>query len=818
MKYAEIIVDNRASKVDRPFTYSLGNFSCIAKEGMRVIVPFGRGNKPIKGFIIRILDNFTEDYEVKVIIDLIDTEPLVSKEMIQLGLWMKDKYLSPYLDALQQVLPPGDYKEINVFIELNYIDKEYKLNSDENKIIEYLLTSKTILLDELKKNLRIANINEILIGLKNKNIIDIYMDVKTTIQKKYIKYIKLDDSIAYDKAIELIGKRSTKQLEIYEYLTKVSEIELSRLLEILNTTLSTVRSMEKKNLVTIFQKEVTRNPIKKEISPYQKFVFNEEQNSVFYNIIESIESNKSSNFLIHGVTGSGKTEIYLQLVEEMLKRNKDSIILVPEISLTPQTIERFVGRFGDEVAVIHSKLSQGERFDQWRSIKEGKVKIAVGARSAIFAPFSNLGLIVIDEEHEDTYKSSQNPKYDTIEVALKRNELENSIVVLGSATPSVETYYRAINKKFVLLELRERATKSDLPKVSLVDMRKELEVGNKSIFSLELYNELRKNFDSGKQSILFLNRRGFSSFVSCRKCGYVIKCTNCEISMTYHRNINRLRCHYCGKTEEIPNTCPECGSKYIKYFGIGTERVEEETRKLFPTARIERMDGDTTVAKGSFEKILESMKSKKIDILIGTQMISKGLDFPDVTLVGIIAADTTLNLPDYRSPEKAFQLITQVAGRSGRGDTPGKVILQTYNPDHYSIICSKKQDYISFFNTEIALRKEFLYPPFINLISILIYGENNYLVKLMSIRIYDIIKEHTIEKYKELYMNYLIGPNPAPIEKIKNNYRWQIIIKASDSEMEGLKNLLNRVCISDEYKIKENGVKISIDINPNTIL
>ncbi|MDD2446570.1 MAG: primosomal protein N' [Tissierellia bacterium] len=818
MKYAEIIVDNRASKLDRPFTYSLNGFSDTVRVGMRVIVPFGNGNKPIKGFIIRIFNELTEEYSVKEIIDILDTEPLVTNNMIELGLWMKEKYLSSYLDSLQQILPPGDYKQINTFVELNNNYKGSNFTENKQKIVDYLKINEISLLDNMKKDIRITNLNFYLKELADENIINIYNDIKATITKKYEKWIKIDDSIDFSHAIEIIGKRAKKQLSIYKYICEIDEIQFNEVIKTLNTNSTTVNSLKDKGLILIFDREVNRTPIKRNISKYNKLTFNPDQLEVYNEIVQSFDKPNKKNFLIHGVTGSGKTEIYLQLVEEMLERKKDSIILVPEISLTPQTIDRFVGRFGDEVAVLHSKLSQGERFDQWRSIREGRVKIVVGARSAIFAPTNNLGLIIIDEEHEDTYKSSQNPKYITKEVALKRNELENATVVLGSATPSVETYYTTLNKKFKLLQLNQRATKSNLPKVKLIDMREQLHLGNRSIFSIELHKEIVKNLENKKQTILFLNRRGFSSFVSCRSCGQVIKCTNCEISMTYHKNINRLRCHYCGKTEEIPSICPECGSKYIKYFGIGTERVEEESRRLFPAAKIVRMDSDTTSAKGSFDSILEDMKDKKIDILIGTQMISKGLDFPDVTLVGIIAADTTLNLPDYRSPEKAFQLITQVAGRAGRGDTPGRVILQTYNPCHYSITSSKNQNYLSFYNTEIKLRKEFMYPPFINLISLLIYGNNYNDVKNVSGKIYDIIKKYFIEKYKDTYKEYLIGPNPAPIERIKNSFRWQIIIKACDYEMGKLKDKLNRVCIIDEYKIKKDGIKISVDINPTNML
>lgn len=815
MKYAEVIIDNRASSVDRPFTYAINAFEDIAKEGMRVVIPFGRGNKPIKGFIIGIIDKLDNDeYKVKNILDVIDTKPLVSKELISLGLWMKDRYLSPYLDSLQPILPPGDFKEIQIFIELKD-NKELSYNNNEKKILEYLKINGTSNLEDIKSKLDISNINPIIKKLEDDEIIDIIMDIKTVINKKYEKWVKVED-LDGDKGHEIIGGRSKKQLLIYDYLLKVKEIPVKEILAELSTSLSTLRSLEEKNLISIYEKEITRNPLSRSIPKYNKHLLNHQQYLVFTNIMKSIDEDRDENFLIHGITGSGKTEVYLQLVEEMLRMNKDTIILVPEISLTPQTIDRFVGRFGEEVAVLHSKLSQGERFDQWRSIREGKVKIVVGARSAVFAPFSNLGLIIIDEEHENTYKSSQNPKYDTIEVALKRNELEGATVVMGTATPSMETYYNSQIGRFKLLELKERATRGELPEVVLVDMRLELVNGNKSIFSLELYNELKRNLENKKQTILFLNRRGFSTFVSCRSCGYVAKCYNCDISMTYHRNIDKLRCHYCGDTANSPEICPSCGSKYIKYFGIGTEKVEEQTKDLFPDARVVRMDSDTTSEKGSFDEILERMKRGEIDILIGTQMISKGLDFPNVTLVGIIAADTTLNLPDFRSPEKAFQLVTQVAGRSGRGDYPGKVILQTYNPDHYSIIFSKDQDYNSFYNMEIGLRKEFLYPPFINLISILIYGDNISKVKEKSHKLYDIIKTYMLNNHIDI-SKFLIGPNPAPIEKIKRNYRWNILIKAKDDEMEGLKRLIHRVCILDEEKIKE-GIKFSIDINPQTIL
>ncbi len=818
-KYAKLIIDNNASKLDKLFIYILGEeLLDIAEIGMRVMVPFGRGNKIIKGLIIEIADETQENYKFKNIIDVLDDKPIISKALINLGIWMKNEYIASYLDAFQPILPPGDYKKVNSFIEL--IDVHYKSKVvEEKKIIDYLKKNEISLLEKLKRDLNLLNINKHIRNLENLNIVETTIDIKTTIKKKKQRWARLYQGMSLSELENLVGNRAFKQLKIVELLHKNGEMTLENIMKSLGASLSTIKSLEKKNAIDIFEREVNREAVKKEILKYDKHKLNEEQKKVYDKIIKNIDTaSKEKEFLIHGVTGSGKTEIYLQIVEEMLNQDKDTIILVPEISLTPQTIDRFVGRFGSSVAVLHSKLSQGERFDEWRKIKEGLVKIVVGARSAIFAPFKNLGLIVIDEEHESTYKSSQNPKYQTIEVARKRSEMENAFLVLGTATPSLESYNKALNGEIELLELDKRANKLSLPEVTLVDMREELKDGNRSILSQTLHEEIIATLNKGKQIILFLNRRGFSSFISCRNCGYVVKCKSCEISMTYYKRIHKLRCHYCGETEEVPHVCPECGSKYIKHFGVGTEQIEEIIKETFPNARIRRMDSDSTTRKGSYEKILEAMKNKEIDILIGTQMISKGLDFEDVLLVGVIAADTTLNLPDYRAPEKTFQLITQVSGRSGRGKEKGKVVLQTYNPDHYSIVHAKEQDYIGFFNSEIVLRKEFLYPPFINLINILIYGKNKFNVGKLSKEIYNIIGREVYNLYKNDYKNYIIGPSPAPIEKIKDKYRYQILLKISDESIDDFKNLIKRVCIYNEYKLNIKDIKISVDINPVNIL
>ena len=819
-RYGQVLIDNYASQLDRLFTYIIDeNFIDIAKEGMRVVVPFGKGNKPIKGLLIAIDDQFNHDYELKNILDVLDDKPIISKELLDLGYWMKEEYLCTYLEALQPILPPGDYKQVNTFVEL--IDEDYNsIHHEEKQIIDYLKQKDAVLLMDLKKDLKLPYINQYLNRLEDLAIIETTIDIVTTVKKKKERWVRLNpNGQDMDEIYHRIGKRASKQIAIAKHLYDNGDMVLNQLIKELKTTLSTVKALEEKDIVQFYHKELYRDPIKKLIPKYHKHILNQEQSKVFHRILSSVNGEKKDNkFMVHGVTGSGKTEIYLQLVEEMLKRGKDSIVLVPEISLTPQTIDRFVGRFGDNVAILHSRLSQGERFDQWRSIKKGRVKIVVGARSAVFAPFKDLGLIIIDEEHESTYKSSQNPKYNTIEVAGKRADVEGAYLLLGTATPSLETYYKSLKKDITLLELKDRANKQIMPNIKLIDMREELKNGNKSMFSLELQNQIQKSLDDQKQIILFLNRRGFSTFVSCRECGYVVKCQQCEISMTYYKNVNKMRCNYCGVTENVPHTCPVCNSRYIKYFGIGTEKVEELVQEMFPQANIVRMDGDTTIKKGSYDRILSDMKNKKIDILIGTQMISKGLDFENVVLVGIIAADTTLNLPDYKSPEKTFQLVTQVAGRAGRGDTEGNVVLQTYNPQHYSIIHATKQDYEGFYNTEIKLREEFLYPPFIHLINILIYGENQQKVGKLSKEIYNIIGKEIYNIYQSAYRDYIIGPYPAPLEKIKKNYRYQIILKVEDVYKEELKELIYRVCIKNENNLKFDDIKISIDINPNTIL
>ena len=507
----------------------------------------------------------------------------------------------------------------------------------------------------------------------------------------------------------------------------------------------------------------------------------------------------------------------MDIVEYALSQGLDSIILVPEISLTPQTVARIKNRFGDIVGVFHSQLSEGEKHDVFRAVKKGEIRILIGARSALFAPFRSLGVVIIDEFHEASYKSEMNPKFSALEVARYMSFKNNVTLVMGSATPSVEEYYKAKNGEYKLLKIDKRANSKPLPKIEVVDMKEELGMGNKSIFSSVLIDKIKKNTEEKNQTILFLNRRGYANFVSCRSCGYVMKCENCDISLTYHKRSNSARCHYCGYEKQVPSECPECGSNYLRPFGTGTQRIEEELKHLIPGIKVLRMDKDTTARKGATEEILEKFRNKEADVLIGTQMISKGLDFSDVTLVGIISADMMLNFPDFKSFETTFQLITQVAGRAGRADKEGEVILQTYNTDHYAIRCAMEYDFEKFYENEIKIRETFEYPPFNNMISVVISGENEKLVEKNAYSMYNslryLFKGRGIED-----LSFILGPNPCAISRINKNYRWQILFKDDGVEINLLKGIIKYVCITKRDVVFDKGINISISVNPNSVL
>lgn len=540
----------------------------------------------------------------------------------------------------------------------------------------------------------------------------------------------------------------------------------------------------------------------------------DEQSRTIMEILPYVNKNQHKVFLVHGVTSSGKTEVYMRVIEECLGKGKNAIMLVPEIALTTQTIERFIGRFGSsQIAVLHSRLSQGERYDEWMRIKSNQVRIVIGARSGIFAPLTNIGAIILDEEHESTYKSDMTPKYETTEVAIQRGRRNNAVVLLGSATPSLVSYYRSENGDYKKLALKERYNKAPLPAVKIVDMREELINGNKSIFSVDLYHEMKKCLDEKRQIILFLNRRGFSTFISCRSCGYVMNCKECGISLTYHKGKNKALCHYCGYWEQIPDVCPQCKKRYLKHFGTGTEKVEEITREVFPDSSIDRLDLDTIRQKGSIDRILNRFKKGKTNILIGTQLVAKGLDFANVGLVGIISADISLNIPDFRSPERTFQLITQAAGRAGRGDDLGKVIIQSYSPGHYSIQAASKHDYLTFYKTEAEVRRYLGYPPFTDLIQIILSSENEQEVINESNRV---VREF-VELAGRSEERSVLGPQPAPVNKLNGHYRYQILIKCLPEKRRAYSKALNEIKLGITTN-KKAACLISIDFNPYSFI
>ena len=561
---------------------------------------------------------------------------------------------------------------------------------------------------------------------------------------------------------------------------------------------SSVQTLLKNGIIEEKKEEIYRLNHENEI--VTKYPLTELQQKAVDQVLA--KKNTNTTFLIHGVTGSGKTEVYMEIIEKLLLEDKESIVLVPEISLTEQIVSRFKKRFASNIAILHSRLSDGEKYDEWRRIARGEVKIVIGARSAIFAPLKNIGVIIIDEEHTDSYKQdSCNPKYNAIDIAKWRGQYHNAPVVLGSATPTLETYARSKKGLYELIELKERVNHKSMPTTEIVDMNQEIKKGN-SNFSKSLITNMQECFKNNEQVILLLNRRGYSSFVSCKNCGYTEKCPNCDITLTYHKSSNTLRCHYCGYGTKLNNICPECHEESISTLGVGTEKIEEQLNKMFPDKKVIRMDFDTTSKKGSHEKIIKAFSNGEYDILLGTQMVAKGLDFPNVTLVGVINADTSLNIPDFRSSETTFQLLCQVAGRSGRGEKSGKVIIQTFNPEHYAIRYAKNHDYIGFFNQEMLIRRKLGYPPYYYLVSIKILSKSYEDAKSVGSKVAEYLN-------KNLQNTTILGPSIANVFRVNNVYRFQIILKykKEDSLYKVLKQLL------EHYKTNQK-IKIDIDFNP----
>lgn len=713
--YVDVLVELKIKKIDQTYTYSVpANLQNEIEIGKRVLVPFN--NQKLEGFILDIKNEV--DFKTKDIISVIDENPVLNDELIELGNYISKKTIVNKITAYQTMLPAAL---------------------------------------KAKKN--------------------------TKINKKYISVLEL-----VDKNYESKNENQLKILELFKNNNQVLKKVCT------DISLSSTNTLLKNNILkeTKVEEYRLKNNIEKQEN---KIILNEEQKSV----INSVELNKFKPYLLHGITGSGKTEVYMNLIEKVLDDKKQAIVLVPEISLTPQLVNIFRKRFGNDIAILHSGLSNGEKYDEWRKIERKEVNVVIGARSAIFAPFTNLGIIIIDEEHSSTYKQENNPKYSAIDIALWRAKKYNIPLILGSATPSIESYTRALQNIYTLLIMKNRVN-NNYPKTILVDMKDEIKKGNR-IISTVLDEKIKDRLEKNEQIIILLNRRGYTTITTCKNCGYTDKCPHCDIPLTYHKTSNMMRCHYCGYAHKMITICPECKSESIDNFGMGTQKLESILNDKY-AARIIRMDQDTTTTKGSHEQIINDFKNHKYDILIGTQMISKGLDFPNVTLVGVINGDASLNIPDFRSAERTFQLLNQVAGRSGRGVLPGEVIIQGFNVDHYSIVKACNNDYIGFYNEELKIRKVLKYSPYYNLCLIKIKSKNYNEALTESNKIIKHLKDKNIEN------TIVLGPTPALIPKINDIYNIQIIIKFKNTGI-----LMKELEFINNY-YRTSKVVVEIDINP----
>ncbi|KMK77157.1 primosomal protein N' [Alkalihalobacillus pseudalcaliphilus] len=799
MMIAKVSVDVPSAQTDRLFDYLVpAEWQAYIKPGMRVIVPFGP--RKIQGFIVE-LTNESEFKQLKKVLELQDMEPVLTSELIDVGKWLAAETLSYQISAFQVMLPAALKSKVK---------KEWVLATNKQDLplfVQALFGQKSSISTEVMKELNKQEKIELQALLLSGELIEKYKVIEKA-KQKYIRMLTLNEPYTLEAMEADLSGRAKKQLQILHHLVHQKQPKATnQVLQDLKTTRQTLQPLLEKGFIREFEQKVYREAMKDlTIEQEHAFALTAKQKAVLAPIAEKIEHRKHETFLLHGVTGSGKTEVYLQAIAQVVEQGKEAIMLVPEISLTPQMVKRFKGRFGDLVAVLHSGLSAGEKLDEWRKIQRQEVKVVVGARSAIFAPFQHLGMIIIDEEHETTYKQEDNPRYHARDVAIYRGEYHQCPVILGSATPSLESYARAKKEVYTLLELLERVNNRDMPTVEIVDMREELRNGNRSMFSEVLMEKMKEKLEKQEQIVLFLNRRGHSTFIMCRDCGYVATCTHCDVSFTYHRHQHKLKCHYCGDERQMPKTCDSCQSEHIRFFGSGTQKVEEELTKLLPQARVIRMDVDTTSRKGSHERLLESFERGEADILLGTQMIAKGLDFPSITLVGVLAADSMLHIPDFRAAERTFQLMEQVSGRAGRHTLPGEVFIQTYTPEHYSIQLVQAHDYHEFYRKEMNNRRLAGYPPYYYMALINISDQELTKVISVSEKIVQVLK-------RDLQPSTIVlGPVASPLARLKDRYRYQCMIKYRNEPrlIETLRN------IQDHYlkETNQGNLQIHMDLNP----
>lgn len=808
----------------KAFTYKVPEeFAESIKIGLRVAAPFGK--RILTGFIINIFNEEPKIDTIKNIYDVLDEIPIFDSETLKFYEWISEYYLSSLGEALKHSVPSGLDVETKKRI---IIDKYFciKLLNEENKnplrkkILKVLTEHEEISLTFLQQSVKKKNIYYLIRSLEKAGVITVVEEVeKAKVNIKKVNFVKLAKSMVetYDY-IPSIEKKSPKQLAVLLFLLnkKGKPIQLSKLLAENETTHSTVKSLEKKGLINIYEEEVERKYVEEYSEELILFQLTEEQKEVISSVENSIDKNEFQTYLLHGVTGSGKTQVYIELIKKVLTKGKSALLLVPEISLTPQITKRLLNSLGNNVSVQHSRMSLGERYDAWRKILKGECKVVVGARSALFAPLNNLGIIIVDEEHDGSYKQSDIvPKYQGRDSAIVRGKFSNCPVLLGSATPSVDSMFNAINNKYKLLKMPSRIDDAKLPEITLVNLIAEKKkTGIDSIFSKTLLDKIEDRINKKEGVIILQNRRGFASQVYCNDCGEIETCENCSVSMVLHLYTNTIECHYCGLKKKVPNACTKCGSLSIKYYGTGTERVEDEISYYLPNAKVERVDSDSIRKKGSLGLIFNKFNKGEIDVLVGTQLVSKGLDFSHVTLVGVIAAETTLWLPDFRADERTFQLLTQVAGRSGRSKTAGEVLIQTQNEKHFVLQKVLNNDYEGFYKREIIEREKLKYPPFVRICVIESKDKSEEKAKGAITDFYQIIKKFS----KWLKIN---PPTQALLFKLLNNFRFHIVIK-DDKNIDPGGAILRKAILESisEFNIKSRfrDVKILIDIDPQSIV
>ncbi len=793
------------------FTYAVpADLQPRIKVGKRVLAPFG--SRRLTGYIVDISAT-SEVAGIKEIIAVLDEDSLINPRLLKLTRWMAEYYLCSWGACLAATLPKGIDVQSRQLISLTAAAKEKLADGDKlstgikGELLTLLQQTDSLPLTQLKKKLPDKGLVSAISGLQKQGLLHIENRLSSPRVKPLTQQAwQLAEAAAtIEQEINNIRRRAPKQAAILLSLLAAGGELNSQQLKAGGLSRSSIASLINKGLISQIERPVLRQAYSTEAPPSYAPPLLPAQQAVADSIYNGLKAGRFTPILLHGITGSGKTEVYLNAIAKTLKLGRQALVLAPEISLTAQLWQRFYARFGSQVAVLHSQLSAGERLDEWYRLKRGEAKIAIGTRSAVFAPLDNVGLIVMDEEHDNSYKQENSPRYHAREVALKRGQLEQAVVILGSATPSLESFYRTKTKKHQLACLPQRIENRPLPEVEIVDMRGQ---ARDESLSPKLLQAIKRRLALRQQSLLFLNRRGYTPFILCRKCGQKVDCPKCSVSLTYHLN-GRARCHYCGYSIAPPRICSCCKGGELQYFGLGTQRLESRLKAWFPEARITRMDRDSTSRKGAHWQILRQLQARQIDILIGTQMVTKGFDLPGITLVGVIAADIGLGMPDFRAAERTFQLLTQVAGRAGRGDTPGEVIVQTYNPEHYSIQAARQHDYHKFYEQEITYRQSLRYPPITSMVSLLFLGRQAQSVAKAARRLADKLKQ----RYKGIQ---LLGPSPAVITRIKGMYRWQLMLKGVKLQdlHTALKNAINDLQYHPEFK----GVKVEVDVDPVSLL